>query len=348
MPHEALSLFSTLLCLALLILNLGGGLRQPPVRQSMLALGGLLLASLLLRQTVAPTPPASIQRVLPPFVGQAAGLQLGLQAQTWLPPRPPAHPPITWLGQTRGGRQVIHKPIVLFARPEQAPVRVKGLQRAFRERFGWPDVWQTPFEPRVIIAHSTEGEDEAHAFAIFNRNTAAQYLGGVWTHFAVDPTGQIYQYGPLNRVSKGQAGLDNLAVGIEIVGTASLWSDSGSDSGQQTRTGSIIQRWQNQDPRQLAATTDLIQTLQQHYQIPLAHVFSHEDLGKIRDRKGIFPDYPWLRRQIRDRVYLSLEPVRDKDGQPEQQYDFLEPYDRQDPGRDVMAILYQQLRSQTD
>lgn len=348
MPHEALSLFSILLCLALLVLNLGGGLRQPPVRQSMLGLGGLLLACLLLRLYWPPTPPASIQRVFPPFVGQPAGLQLGLQAQTWLPPQPPAHPPISWLDQTRGGRKVIHKPIVLFARPEQSPVRVKGLQRAFRERFGWPDVWQTPFEPRAIIAHSTEGEDEAHAFAIFNRNTEAQYLGGVWTHFAVDPTGQIYQYGPLNRVSKGQAGLNDIAVGIEIVGTASLWSDSGAESGQQSRTGSIIQRWQNQDPRQLAATADLIQTLQQHYQIPLARVYSHEDLGKIRDRKGIFPDYPWLRRQIRDRVYLNLEPVRDKDGQPERWYRFLEPYDRQDPGRDVMAVLYQQLQSKAD
>ncbi|MBF2051873.1 MAG: N-acetylmuramoyl-L-alanine amidase [Candidatus Sericytochromatia bacterium] len=344
MPHEALSLFSVLLCLALLVLNLGGGLRQQPVRQSMLGLGGLLLLSLLLRPYWPPTPPASIQRVFPPFMGQPAGLQLGLQAQTWLPPRSPAHPPISWLAQTRGGRKVMHKPIVLFARPEQSPVRVKGLQRAFRERFGWPDVWQTPFEPRAIIAHSTEGEDEAHAFAIFNRNTEAQYLGGVWTHFAVDPAGQIYQYGPLNRVSKGQAGLNDIAVGIEIVGTASLWVDSGAEGGKQSRAGSIIRRWQKQDLRQLAATADLIQTLQQHYQIPLARVYSHEDLGKIRDRKGVFPDYPWLRRQIRDRVYLSLEPVRDKDGQPERWYSFLEPYDRQDPGRDVMAVLYRQLQ----
>jgi len=336
MLHELFGLLSILLCLLLLLLALGPGAGSPEVRQNYLPMGLLLLLCWLAYALTPATPRARIERYKPAIAGTEAGLRLGLWAQTQLPPRQPQHPPVTWLQQTLGGRHVIQKPIVIFRTPAQASFRMAGLRRSFRERFGWADALQVAFAPRAIIAHSTEGEDEAHAFAIFDRNTSAQYLGGVWTHFAVGPEGQIYQYGPLNRISKGQAGLDDLAVGIEIVGNASLWDAQG----RQTRQGSIMRRWQTGDRRQIRAVQDLIHTLQQRFEIPPERLYSHEDLGKIRDRRGTFPDYLWLRRNIRDRVYLELEPSRDAAGRVERQYTFLEPYDRQDPGQDVMDLLH--------
>lgn len=288
----------------------------------------LLLALLVLIPKAEKPPP------LPPIIGLDAALQLGLAAQTQLPLPKPVRPAITWLNRTQGGRAVIQRPIVLFRTPAQAAFRARGINQYFKSRHGWKSALSTHFEPKTLIVHSTEGEEEAHAFAIFDRNTEAQYLGGTWTHFSVGPEGKIYQYGPLNRIAKGQAGLDDLAVGIEIVGTASLWEDA-----SQTHTGSIMQRWQAGNQAQLKAVSDLIATLRQHYKIPADRVYSHEDLGHIRDLKGQHPDYTWLRRNIRDRVYLGLEPTLNKDFEPEEYFEFLEPYDRKDPGRDVMEVL---------
>lgn len=310
-------------------------------RLAYLPLSLLLALSLLGSAYWPPTQLARIEREFPPFLGLKAGLRWGLWAQTQLPPLQPTRPSLAWLAQTLGGRKIERHPIVLFRPPvAQSAFRRQGLRVYFQKRFGWADAWQIPFQPRTIILHSTEGENEAHAFAIFNRNTEQQYLGGVWTHFSVGPEGTIYQYGPLNRISKGQAGLDDLAVGIEMVGTASLWNQAGV----QTRTGSIMARWQDQDQAQIRAVEDLVQTLRTQFGIPLNHIYSHEDLGHIRDRRGLFPDYRWLRQRIRDRVYLSLEPTLNADFKPEHWYSFLEPYDRYDPGHDVMALIYRHLR----
>lgn len=280
----------------------------------------------------------TIHRFHPPVAGVQAGLKLGLWTQSLLPPPAPTQPVITWLKQTQGGRSIIQKPIVLFRSPAQAAFRREGVNFSFLQRFGWCCALQRDTEPRAIIVHSTEGENEAHAFAIFDRNSGDQYLGGIWTHFAVGPAGEIYQYGPLNRISKGQAGFDDQGVGIEIVGSASLWQDA-----QQIKTGSIMQRYQGGDTRQFLAVLDLIRTLQNHYAIPSRRIYSHEDLGHIRERIGLTPDYQWLREHIRDGVYLSKVPTVDEQGTPRQYYDFLEPYDRQDPGRDLMELLRQRL-----
>lgn len=272
----------------------------------------------------------------PPLLGRRAALELGLLAQTQLPPPAPDKPAIQWLGRTDGGRIIVARPIVIFRNPAAAAFRRRGANRYFSTRFGWPDALAMPFQPRAVIVHSTEGEVEEHAFAIFDRNTEAQYMGGTWTHFSVGPEGRIVQYGPLDRISKGQAGLDDSSVGIETVGTASLWD---GPQGQQTRTGSIITRWREGNRAQLLAVADLIATLRRHYGIPSDRVYSHQELGHIRDLRGYRPDYDWLRTHIRDRVYLGLEPTLDKDLKPEATFDFLEPYDRKDPGTDVMQEL---------
>ncbi len=338
MLHELFTVLALLLCglLAILALNRRRGQAMPPYA----AIGSLLLLSLLAVYFIPPVLPNTIEIIKPAVLGQPTGLKLGLWAQTQLPPRRVQAAQIDWLKQTRGGRQLTRKPIIIFRQPERSQFRLQGLQRAYAHRFGWKDARTQAFEPRAVIVHSTEGPTEASAFAIFDQNTREQYLGGIWTHFAVAPDGEIFQYGPLNRISKGQAGVDDLAVGIEIVGDASLWLGP-----VQVKSGQIIQRFQQGQTRQLQAVTDLIQTLQQHYQIPDKQIFSHEDVGNISTLRGRTPvDFQWLRYQIRDRVYLNLEPTINDKGEANTWYDFLEPYDRQDPGRDVMQVIYQRLR----
>ncbi|MEZ0369706.1 MAG: N-acetylmuramoyl-L-alanine amidase [Candidatus Sericytochromatia bacterium] len=332
MLHELFLVLALLLCFCglVLALNRRRGDDLPPYGP----LGGLLALAVVAYLLTPATPRAMLELYHPPVVGGDAALRLGLWAQTQLDPPRPAWPAIVWLARTLQGRSVVARPIIPFRQPGAAGFRRAGIRRYFADRFGWADALITPFEPRALIVHSTEGESEAHAYEIFERNTRAQYLGGVWTHFSVGPDGRIYQYGPLNRISKGQAGLDDSSVGIEIVGTASLW-----EGPTQTRTGSIIRRWRKQDRAQLLAVADLLRTLRRHYAIPADHVFSHEELGHIRDLKGNHPDFQWLRQHIRDRVYLGLEPTLDKNFRPEQLFSFLEPYDRQDPGRDVVEEI---------
>jgi len=277
-----------------------------------------------------------------PF-GQSAGLELGLQTKAVLPLV--YQPKLAWLGKTLQGRRLTHKPIGLFQNPQFA-FRRAGAEVYFDWRYGLKQASKAPFSPRLIVLHSTEGEDEAHAFAIFNRNTSQQYLGGAWTHFSIDPQGQIYQYSPLNRISKGQAGIDDQAVGIELVGTASLWSEQGL----QTRKGSIIQRWQAGEKAQLESAVDLVQTLQDLFEIPNTRIYSHEDIGKLALRIGFGPsqpDYFGLRESIRDTVYLALKPDLGQGRKPDQFYGFLEPYDRQDPGKDVMRVIYASSRAKS-
>lgn len=337
-----LELFITLALLLALasLISLPEGLSTPdPLKQQgLLGLVSLTLTLLVLLWPQA-TPESSLRPDGP--LGHAAGFEYGLQARALLPLQ--YRPGPAWLKQTRGQRQILARPIGVFADPTHYAFRRQGVKRYFEWRYALPQALETDFSPSLIVLHSTEGTHEAHVYALFNRNTAQQYLGGTWTHFSIDPQGQIRQYGPLNRISKGQAGIDDQAVGIELVGTASLWSAKG----QQQKTGSIIQRWQQGDTRQLHSALDLIQTLQALYQIPTPYIFAHEDLGHLAERLTPgprWPDTPGLAARIRDQVWLGLKPDLGPDYQPTRRYRLLENYDRQDPGRDVMALLYSHLR----
>lgn len=252
-------------------------------------------------------------------------------------------PGIGLLPRTRQGRRIHPHYIGIFTDPIGYQYRREGLEIYFQHRFGWVNILTRPMVAEAIVLHSTEGESEAGAFAVFNQNNRNQYLGGSWTHFLVDQEGQIYQYGPLNRISRGQEGFNDASIGIEIVGTASHYNiDDGP--GQRLQSGSIINRYQTGQHAQLQAVVDLVQTLQRHYQIPQDYIFSHQDIGKIKHLTGNSPDYTWLKQNIRDKVYLGKAPDLGPNRRPIHYYQYLEPYDRKDPGRDVMALVYQLLK----
>lgn len=238
------------------------------------------------------------------------------------------------LSQTQQGRAVVQKPLPFFKSPTQHMQRWQAINHYFAHRFGIDDVLNTPFRPRAVVLHSTESENEASVYRIFARDQSP-YLGGVWTTFAVDRDGTIVQYSPLNRLSKGQAGVNDLAVGIEIVGHASRYQGE-----RRLRAGSIARRYEHQQRAQIEAVIDLTQTLQRCFEIPTTRVFSHTEVASIQRRSGQSPvDYNWLKGNIRDAVYLGQKPLLNGAGHPVQTYAYLEPYGRSDPGLDVMQTV---------
>lgn len=243
-----------------------------------------------------------------------------------------------YVNSTLNGVNILKKPLPFFTSPEQHTARWVAIDQYFTHRFGISSALSHHFWPKAIVLHSTESESEAGVFNTF-ANSSDTYLGGVWTPFLIDTDGTIYQYSPLDKLSKGQAGVNDLALGIEIVGTASTYGGS-----QRLNAGSIAQRYEAGNLQQIQAVRDLTRTLQQLLDIPTARVFSHEEVAHIQDLSGENPDYDWLKQNIRDQVYLGKKPLLNSTGQPTKTYGYLEPYGRTDPGADVMGRVREGLR----
>lgn len=272
------------------------------------------------------------------ILGLSATAQIGPEASLPILPQVPSRVSNGYLKTTIGGQNVTQKPLPFFASPERHTSRWAAIDQYFAHRFGITSVLSHHFWPQAVILHSTESESEASVFNTFASNSNA-YLGGVWTTFVVDTNGSIYQYSPLDKLSKGQAGVNDLALGIEIVGTASAYHGT-----RRVRQGSIARRYASGNTQQIQAVTDLTQTLQQVLGIPNPRVFSHEEVAKIKHLSGQNPDYDWLKQNIRDQVYLGKKPLLNGSGKPTKTYGYLEPYGRTDPGADVMKRVREGLR----
>lgn len=261
-------------------------------------------------------------------------------------PAATAHPepePVSlaaYLSQTLGGRQIQQKTLPFFKDPAAHTARWQAIRQYFAHRFGIKDAQHHIMHPQIIVLHSTESESENSVYQTFAHGSVKQYLGGVWTHFAIDARGQIVQYSPLNRVSKGQAGVNDIALGIELIGTASVCGPSIC-----SRRGSIMRRYLAGNSAQLAAAADLVATLQQQAGISAQRIFSHQEVASLRLLQDKSPDAHWLKNQIKDRVYLGQVADQSPTGQLTQKYPYLAPYGRSDPGVDVMAAIYQLLVS---
>lgn len=238
------------------------------------------------------------------------------------------------LVQTQQGRQVQQQLLPFFAKPEKYAARWRSIQTYFSSRFEIADPQNYAFTPQIIVLHSTESEGVAGVYQTFAHSSESRYLGGVWTHFLVDQQGKIIQYSPLNRLSKGQAGANDIAVGIEILGTASTYQGN-----KALKTGSIARRYAAGQRTQLEAVADLTASLQAQFSIPARKIYSHQELALIGKLSGSEPDYNWLKKNISDRVYLGQVADLLPNGKPDRKYGYLEPYGRSDPGLDVVATV---------
>ena len=115
----------------------------------------------------------------------------------------------------------------------------------------------------MIVEHYTASTTFASAYWTFASDTPdveLHELPGVCAHFVVDRDGTIYQLVPTTVICRHTVGLNDVAIGIEHVGTSDR---------------EILD-----DPRQLGASLRLTLWLMSRYHIPLADVIGHaESLG---------------------------------------------------------------------
>jgi beta-N-acetylhexosaminidase len=121
------------------------------------------------------------------------------------------------------------------------------------------DSWRL-VAPRVIVEHFTAGSSFDSAWNTFAANVPDPGLGelpGVCSHFLIDTDGTIAQVVPLNVMCRHTVGLNDVAIGIEMVGT--------SDA-------QILA-----NPKQLGAALALTAWLVQRFHIQLRNVIGHNE-----------------------------------------------------------------------
>jgi beta-N-acetylhexosaminidase len=121
------------------------------------------------------------------------------------------------------------------------------------------DTWRL-VAPEVIVEHFTAGTSFSSAWNTFAANSPDAGLGelpGVCSHFLIDTDGTIAQLVPLDVMCRHTVGLNDTAIGIEMVGTSD---------------GQVLA-----NPKQLAAALALTAWLVSRFGIQLRNVIGHNE-----------------------------------------------------------------------
>jgi N-acetylmuramoyl-L-alanine amidase-like protein len=186
-------------------------------------------------------------------------------------------------------------PPVSAPTPEPAPQRPRIVQQpipypasrkaqiaAYARRHYGVATWR--LAPRAVVLHFTASgagsEPGVHALFAANQPNRGE-LPGVCAHFVVDQDGTIYQQVPLNVMCRHTIGLNDRALGIEMVqetGVGAHWADQ-----------QILHR-----PAQRRSVVRLLRWLLWRYRIPVGNVIGHamaNDSPLFRDREGWANDH---------------------------------------------------------
>jgi N-acetylmuramoyl-L-alanine amidase len=127
--------------------------------------------------------------------------------------------------------------------------------------YAWEHYGVRTFElvhPRVVVEHFTATTTFDSAYRTFALD--APHLGelpGTCAHFLIDVDGTVYQLVPLDLMCRHTVGLNQTAIGIEMVGTS--------------------ERQILGDPAELDAALDLTLWLMQRFHIELRNVIGHNE-----------------------------------------------------------------------
>jgi beta-N-acetylhexosaminidase len=145
--------------------------------------------------------------------------------------------------------------------------------------------------PKVIVEHFTATTTFAPVWNTFAANTPDPELGelpGTCAHFVVDRDGTIYQLVPLDVMCRHTVGLNDVAIGIEHVGT--------SDA-------EILH-----DPAQLRSSLELTRWLMARFHIALANVIGHSESLTSPYHKELYA--PWRRQTHADWSHADMQVYR--------------------------------------
>jgi hypothetical protein len=148
--------------------------------------------------------------------------------------------------------------------------------------------------PKLIVLHFTASGagSEPGVHSLFQSNAPnAGELPGVCAHFIVDQDGTIYQQAPLTIICRHAIGVNDHAIGIEMVqetGSSSHWADQ-----------QILNR-----PAQIRSVLALVRWLQARYHIPAHDVIGHamaNDSPYFHDLEGWRNDHTdWQPEDVRE------------------------------------------------
>jgi N-acetylmuramoyl-L-alanine amidase len=145
--------------------------------------------------------------------------------------------------------------------------------------------------PKVIVEHYTATTTFSSAYSTFAADTPDAELGqlpGTCAHFVIDRDGTIYQLVPLTIMCRHTVGLNDVAIGIEHVGT--------SDA-------QILH-----DAAQMRSSLALTAWLMSRYRISLANVIGHNESLTSRYHKELYA--PWRRQTHGDWRRADMDAYR--------------------------------------
>jgi hypothetical protein len=156
------------------------------------------------------------------------------------------------------------------------PARRKEEMAKYSLRHYGSSSWQ--LKPTMIVLHFTETDTAAQARNTFaNDSPNLGELPGTCAHFIVAQNGDVWQIVPTNIRCRHTIGLNDQAIGIEIVqrtqGNSSHWADQ-----------QILDR-----PAQIGAVLALLRSLQREYAISMSSIIGHATANQapqFRDLQG--------------------------------------------------------------
>ncbi len=182
-------------------------------------------------------------------------------------------PPITWMPIPFGQQR-------------------KDEMAAYAERHYGIHTWRL-IHPKVIVEHYTAGPSFSSAWNTFAADSPDPGLGelpGVCSHFIVDTDGTIYQLVPLDVMCRHTTGLNDTAIGIEMVGTSDRQILANAD--------------------QLGSALDLTAWVAARYGIELRNVIGHNESLTSPYRRELYP--PWRCQTHADWNHADMQVFRAK------------------------------------
>ena len=180
------------------------------------------------------------------------------------------------------------QPHIVWKPIPYGPKRRAEMARYAEKHYG---VHSWVLRPKVIVEHYTANESFTATWSTFASDAPDPELGelpGTCAHFVVDRDGTIYQLVSLNVMCRHTVGLNDVAIGIEHVGTsdAEVLHDAA-----QLRSSLLLTRW-----------------LMAKFRIAVANVIGHSESLSSPYHRELYK--PWARQTHGDWTHPDMNRYR--------------------------------------